>query len=229
MSIAKLSNRHLPSGRKTTMDAMIDTTIRQGLAHLDPSMDPTSAILAGMSTNAFGGGAMMGGGMMGGAVMGGGMVGGGMVVGSGSVLSRSSDNIGAAPSATGSGGGGGEAGYERVQVVKVDTWGLDLGQRRKEMGLVPTISPLPKRHRPAPFMRALIKSADDRAGGKKGTGPFSDSEPKAASPGKRKDSRAKGRPTARVRRREAPAAAGKRGRALSTPLTPSSNCRLEAQ
>ena len=194
MSIAKLSNRHLPSGRKTTMDAMIDTTIRQGLAHLDPSMDPTSAILAGMSTNAFGGGAMMGGGMMGGAVMGGGMVGGGMVVGSGSVLSRSSDNIGAAPSATGSGGGGGEAGYERVQVVKVDTWGLDLGQRRKEMGLVPTISPLPKRHRPAPFMRALIKSADDRAGGKKGTGPFSDSEPKAASPGKRKDSRAKRSP-----------------------------------
>ena len=71
---------------------------------------------------------------------------------------------------------------------------LDLGHRRKEMGLVPTISPLPKRHRPAPFMRALIKSADDRAGGKKGTGPFSDSEPKAASPGKRKDSRAKRSP-----------------------------------
>ena len=34
----------------------------------------------------------------------------------------------------------------------------------------------------------------DRAGGKKGTGPFSDSEPKAASPGKRKDSRAKRSP-----------------------------------
>lgn len=144
------------------MDAMIDTTIRQQLSYLDPTMDPTSAILAGMNRGGFGQGDGGEAALLDEAVM-------------------PEDSFVTSTSSK-------EAGYERVHVVKVDTWGLDMGHRRKEMGLVPTISPLPKRHRPAPFMQALVKSADDRAGGKKGTGPFSEH---AKSPTKKKKKKTK--------------------------------------
>ena len=167
-SIAKLTKKHHESGRTTTMDAMIDTTIRQQLSHLDPRIDPMEAILTGMNGGIHTSASM--------SALGG--MGMGMGMGMGSVASMpAAVAVAAAPSMAATSqtsGSSKEAGYERVHVVKVDTWGLDLGHRRKEMGLVPTISPLPKRHRPAPFMQALVKSADDRAGGKKGTGPFSE-------------------------------------------------------